>query len=121
MNPRFSVELISTGLLMRRLHPNDAAAICAYRSLPQVARYQHWTTFSLEDAAHLTKEQNMAEPNIPGTWFQFAIIKLATGNLIGDCGLHCWKEDPRQMEVGITLSPSHQGFRYADEAIECLL
>jgi RimJ/RimL family protein N-acetyltransferase len=52
---------------------------------------------------------------------QLAIVKAATGCVIGDCGLHCRKEDPRQMEIGITLAPRHQGRRYADEAVECLL
>jgi RimJ/RimL family protein N-acetyltransferase len=46
---------------------------------------------------------------------------MASGCLIGDCGMHCRKEESRQIEIGITLSPSHQGRRYADEAIRRLL
>lgn len=63
----------------------------------------------------------MAELNVPGTWFQLAIIKTDTGYLIGDCGLHCLKDEPRQMEIGITLAPRYQGRQYADEIAECLL
>jgi RimJ/RimL family protein N-acetyltransferase len=50
-----------------------------------------------------------------------AIVEAATRGVIGDCGLHCRKEDPRQMEIGITLSPQHHGRGYAAEAVECLL
>ena len=35
-------ELRSPRLLLRRLRRDDVAALCAYRSLPEVARYQSW-------------------------------------------------------------------------------
>jgi RimJ/RimL family protein N-acetyltransferase len=89
--------------------------------MPEVARFQYWESFGPVDAARLIETQLKAEPNVPGTWFQLAIVKTDTGCVIGDCGLHCPKDDPRQMEIGITLSPHHQGRRYADEAVECLL
>src|SRR5262249_55598443 len=65
--------------------------------------------------------QSAPQPGIPGTWFQLAIVSVATGEVIGDCGLHCRKDDPRQMEMGITLAPRQQGRGFADEAVECLL
>jgi RimJ/RimL family protein N-acetyltransferase len=121
MNQPFPDHLVSARLRLRRLHRDDADALCFYRSLPEVARYQSWETFGPHDASRLIETQSEAEPNIPGTWFQMAIIRATTGAMIGDCGLHCWKDDPRQMEIGITLSPRYQGRRYADEAMECLL
>ena len=121
MSQCFPHQLRSARLLLRRLHPDDAEALCAYRSLPEVARYQYWDCFCPDDAARLIEEQVGAEPNIPGKWFQLAIVKADAGCVIGDCGLHCHKEHPHQMEIGITLAPRHQGRRYADEAIECLL
>lgn len=117
----FPDRLSSPRLHLRRLRLEDAQAICSYRSLTDVARYQYWESFGLDDAARLIETQSTAEPNVPGTWFQLAIIKTDTGRLIGDCGLHCPKDDPRQMEIGITLAPRYQGHRYADETTECLL
>ena len=114
-------QLRSARLILRRLLPADAAALCAYRSLPEVARYQYWDSFGPEDAARLIADQATAQFNRPGNWVQLALIQTATGCLIGDCGLHCRAENARQMEFGITLSPGCQGFHYADEAIECLL
>jgi RimJ/RimL family protein N-acetyltransferase len=121
MSQPFPEHLSSARLLLRRLRVDDAGPLCAYRSLPEVARYQYWDSFGPDAADRMIDEQLKAQPNIPGTWFQLAIVNAATGCMIGDCGLHCLKEDPRQMEIGITLSPRHQGSRYADEAIECLL
>ena len=119
--PPFPNHLSSARLQLRRLRHEDAESLHAYRSLPEVARYQYWDSFGLDDAVRLIESQSGAQPNIPGTWFQLAIVNAATGSVIGDCGLHCQKRDPRQMEIGITLAPSHQGRRYADEAIECVL
>jgi RimJ/RimL family protein N-acetyltransferase len=121
MSERFPDQLTSARLLLRRLQRDDAGALCAYRSLPEVARYQYWESFGPDDAARLIESQSAAEPGVAGTWFQLAIVNAASGQMIGDCGLHCRKDDPRQMEIGITLAPRHQGRRYADEAVECLL
>jgi len=103
------------------LQNDDAAALCSYRSLPEVARYQGWDTFGPDDAARLIASQSQSEPGVAGTWFQLALVEKTTATLIGDCGLHCLSDDPRQMEVGITLSPSHQGQGYATEALRCVL
>ena len=121
MNQRFPDHLTSARLRLRRLLHGDAEALCAYRSLPEVARYQSWESFGADDAVRLIETQSAEEPNIPGTWLQIAIIEASSGIMIGDCGLHCRKDDPRQMEIGITFSPRHQGCGYAGEAVKCLL
>jgi RimJ/RimL family protein N-acetyltransferase len=115
------IPLSSPRLLLRRLQQADAAALCGYRSLPEVARYQGWETYGPEDAARLIDGQQDREPGVAGTWFQIAMVEKVTGLMVGDCGLHCLGEDPRQMEVGITLAPSHQGRGYATEALARLL
>lgn len=121
MNPRFPSLLPTRRLLLRRLQRNDAQALCAYRSLPEVARYQSWETFGPDDAARLLDDQQDRDIGIPGTWLQVAIVEAGTGQLIGDCGLHCLADEPRQFEMGVTLSPDRQGQGYATEALECLL
>jgi RimJ/RimL family protein N-acetyltransferase len=39
----------------------------------------------------------------------------------GDCGLHFRADEPRQVEVGITLDPARQGQGYASEALTAVL
>ena len=116
-----AVELLSPRLRLRRLRPEDAAAISAYRSLPEVARLQSWTTFSPADAARLVVEQNRIVPNTPGTWIQLALTTLKEGTIIGDCGIHFLKNDGRQVELGISLSPAYQGRGLAAEALAQVL
>lgn len=114
-------ELRAPRLTLRPLSAADAAAICGYRSDPAVARYQSWESFGPADAAALVDRQAGIQPGTPGTWFQLALVLSATGAVVGDCGLHCRREDPRQMEVGITVAAAHQGRGYATEAVAAVL
>ena len=104
MNAAF--ELLSPRLRLRRLRPDDAAAICAYRSLPDVARFQSWESFTPDDAARLIADQDRTAPNTPGTWLQLALTTVEDGTIIGDCGIHFLTGDERQVELGVTLSPA---------------
>ena len=117
----FHGPLLSERLLLRRLERGDAGALCSYRSQEIVARYQGWSSFGPEDATRLIENQLSMQPGIPGTWMQLAIVERTSGLMTGDCGLHCRKDDPRQMEIGLTLAPCFQRRGYATEAIECLL
>lgn len=109
-------ELRTERLLLRRLVAADAAPIAAYRSVPEVARYQSWHTFTPEDAERLIAEQRAVVPNTPGTWLQLAIV---ADRVIGDCGLHFI--DDAQVELGITLDPAYQGKGYAAEGLRAVL
>lgn len=114
-------ELSTPRLTLRRLGADDASALCAYRALPEVARFQSWESFTPDDAARLIASQVSLEPNTPGTWFQLAIVETASGHLIGDCGLHFRADEPQQVELGITLSPTHQGRGLATEVLARVL
>lgn len=120
-NQKFDKALSTPRLLLRRLHPEDVEALCRYRSLPEVARHQGWESFGTEEAKRLIESQCDAEPGVPGSWFQVAIVDQATNTMIGDCGLHCLSDESLQMEFGITLSPTYQGQGYATEALQTLL
>jgi aminoglycoside 6'-N-acetyltransferase len=105
-------------LSLRRFNAADAEAFAAYRSMPEVARYQSWDApVSLPDARRLVEEFASGDPTAPG-WFQYAID--LDGVLIGDLGLNL-HENLMQAELGFTLSPAYQGNRYATEAVRGLL
>jgi RimJ/RimL family protein N-acetyltransferase len=115
------LELRSPRLLLRRLCPEDAAALCAYRSLPEVARFQSWESFGPEDAGRLIASQAGLLPDTAGTWLQLAIEPLGFGEMVGDCGIHFRSDEPKQVELGITLASDHQGRGLATDALECVL
>jgi RimJ/RimL family protein N-acetyltransferase len=113
--------LKSPRLLLRPLCVEDASSIAAYRSLPEVARFQSWDSFGPADAARLIADQSRFIPGTPGTWLQLALVLLESATVVGDCGIHFRKDDPRQVELGVTLSPAHHGRGLASEALRCVL
>ncbi len=114
-------ELLSPRLRLRRLRQGDAQAIAAYRGLPEVALLQSWEFYGPAEAAALIAEQERTTPDTPGSWLQLALTLLDSGVLVGDCGIHFLQDDRRQVEIGITLSPAHQGRGLAAEAVGSVL
>ncbi len=116
-----SLQLSTDRLQLRRLRSEDAIVISAYRGLPEVARYQSWVTFGLEDATRLIAEQETIEPGDPGSWLQLLIVEAETEETIGDCGIHFRSDTRQQVELGITLDPRYQHQGFAQESLECVL
>jgi aminoglycoside 6'-N-acetyltransferase len=109
-------------LVLRRFDAGDAAAFSAYRSDPEVARYQSWKApFSLAQARDFIAEMAALHPDIEGEWFQFAATLRGSGKLIGDVALHVLEGDPGSVEIGYSLSPAHGGQGYAGEAVAALV
>ncbi|HSN18855.1 MAG TPA: GNAT family protein [Gammaproteobacteria bacterium] len=105
---------------VRDFSEKDLAEFARYRALPEVARYQSWERFGLEDARRLYAAQQTVTFGTPGSWHQVAITDKRDDSLLGDCALH-FLEDGRQMEIGFTLAPAHQGRGLAREAVGLLL
>ncbi len=114
--------LSSERLIIRRFRPVDASAFAAYRSDPEVARYQAWDCpFSLAQAERFIESVRNQAPGAPGSWFQFAVAIPPSGPLIGDCALRATRSDPRQAELGFTFATTYQGQGYASEAVATVL
>ena len=108
-------------LVLRSFEDRDAAPFAAYRSDPEVARYQGWEApFPMENAARFVADMIRARPGMPGAWYQVAIELKSTGEMIGDCAF-CTSEDGRQAEIAYTLARRWQGQGYAGEALTRLL
>jgi aminoglycoside 6'-N-acetyltransferase len=109
-------------LVLRPLAEEDLEAFAAYRSDPEVARYQSWSTpYPLERARQLLAEVAAARPGSPGAWCQLAILRKGEARIAGDVAFRALPEDARQGEIGFTLSPAHQGHGYAREAVARVL
>lgn len=110
--------LVSERLILRPLWPGDAPALAAYRSDPQVARYQGWELpYTLPDAQQLIAEMAGRIPGDEG-WVQIGLESRAEGVLIGDVALNT---SGQQAEIGVTLSAPMQGQGYATEALRALI
>ena len=113
-----SSELVTSRLVLRPLRLSDSAEVFAYRSDPEVARFQMWDPRDVKEVHSFIEDLRDLRPNTPDTWYQLAITLRESGLLIGDCGLHFPLKEPSQVEVGITLAPAHQRQGYATEALE---
>jgi len=101
-------------LLLRRFLPQDAEPFAAYRSDPDVARYQGWSApYPVADARQLIAEVSTMDGPRPGAWIQIAIER--DGALAGDVAVGL-DATAAIATIGYTLAPAHQGQGLAREA-----
>jgi len=120
-------EILTRRLELSRMAAADAAEVFAYRHLPEVRRFQTFEPESLADVERYIAGMQSSAFGDPGPWCQLAIRLRGEGQrigdrpLIGDLGARVTAEDPRQVEIGFTLAPAHQGHGYATEAVSGLI
>ena len=116
------INLKTTRLQLRPLQESDLVTFEAYRSDPEVARYQSWSPpYSLDEARAFLDEMKDAQPGTCGTWYQLAVERLEQPGLIGDCAFQVLPEDERQAQIGYTFAQAFQGKGFATEAVGRLL
>jgi RimJ/RimL family protein N-acetyltransferase len=114
------VRIETDRLVLVPITPADAEALFAYRSLPEVSRYQTWEPGSVAGAAAFIEGLADTPFDTPGTWFQLAVRLRDTDELVGDVGVH-FLEDGEQVEIGFTLAPAAQGLGLGTEAVTAVL
>ena len=117
-----SLTIHTERLSLRPLRAEDLPAFVAYRSEPEVARYQSWDErYAMADAEELLAAQQGVELGRPGEWLQLAAVARAGGELCGDCAVRIVADQPATAEVGVTLAPRHQGRGLASEALAAVM
>jgi aminoglycoside 6'-N-acetyltransferase len=101
---------------LRRLRTTDLAAFQAYRSIPELGRYQGWSSMSEPEALAVLSRMGEAPLFKPGDWVQLGIAEPQTDQLIGDIGIFLYA-DGLTSEIGFTLAPSAQGHGIATAAV----
>ncbi|MBN1437785.1 MAG: GNAT family N-acetyltransferase [Anaerolineales bacterium] len=112
-----NLRLTTSRLFLRPLEIRDAAGMFAYRSLPEVWRYQFWCPADEAEIRAYIRGQSALMPGTPGAWYSLAIVSRAEERMIGDIGAHVSADAPAEVEIGITLSPAFQKRGYALEAL----
>ena len=108
------------GGILRRLRRSDLGAFQAYRSIPELGRYQGWSPMSEAEALVFLVEMEATALFQPGQWVQLGIADPRTELILGDIGLRL-SEDSQTGEVGFTLAPSAQGRGVASAAVRAAL
>ena len=71
-------------LILRPFRDSDLESFAAYRSDPEVERYQGWEApYSVDKAAEFIAEMKHKQPAIQGEWYQLAIELIHSIHLIG--------------------------------------
>lgn len=113
--------ILTERLRLRRSRAEDAETISAYRSDPEVHRYQGWERLDPEGIGSEIEEMARRAPGAPGGWVQLSVEELESGRLVGDVGLSPADEEPGVIKVGYTIAPAFQGRGYATEAVGALV
>ena len=96
----------------------------AYRTDPEVGRWQGWQIMTGAQALAFLAEMHRAPLFEPGRWVQLGIALREPdvpggepGQLVGDIGLVLDAGDPARAEIGFTLNARWQGRGLASEAV----
>lgn len=105
-------------LYLRPMDLKDKESVFQYRSDPETYKFLSQTPQNVDDIARFI-QHSASTINVPGTWFQLAIIHRASTQLIGDIGLHFLNQDAQnnQVEIGYTLHKKSRGKGLATEAL----
>lgn len=113
-------RLVTDRLLIGPLSAADAEAMFAYRSDPEVGRYQGWMPATIDEVGAFIRENAKVAPGQRGSWMQLAIRLRDANTLVGDIGLH-FTANREEAEFGVTVAPAQQGQGYATEAVKAAL
>ena len=115
-----SEPIVTERLRLRRSVADDAEEISAYRSDPEVSRYQGWERTDPDGVRAEIQEMAARTPGEAG-WVQFSVLERESGRLVGDVGLSPAEGEPGVIKIGYTISPRFQGHGYATEAVDALV
>jgi aminoglycoside 6'-N-acetyltransferase len=113
--------LLADRLLLRPFAVEEVPVIVAYRREPSVARFQGWGVVDPREIERdLTAMSARTPCDVPGPWFQLAVVERATLAIAGDVGVRVLGEAHDTAEIGYTIAPAYQGQGYATEAVTAL-
>jgi RimJ/RimL family protein N-acetyltransferase len=113
----FSTMQIETDRLsIRYLRSEDLDDFYAFRSDPEVCRYQGYQPIERENARAWLADLETRQYGQPHQWVQIALELKSDGKVIGDIGLKP-ESDVRIVEFGISMSRDYQGRGLASEAL----
>ena len=107
-------------LTCRRIKDDDAPALHAIWSDPEVTRY-----FSLEPFQSIAETRKMMELlnllSAAGQGIRWAVVRNADGTILGTCGFHNYKPEHHRAEMGYELGHPYWGQGFMSEAVGAIL
>jgi ribosomal-protein-alanine N-acetyltransferase len=107
-------------LTLRWMDEGDIDAHFAVLSDPEVTRYWSGAPWTEREQAVKAIAETIAG-YADGSWLRFGVVLNATGELIGNAGLHRFFEQNRRCEMGYAFGSRHWGRGYASEALHAMI
>ena len=113
--PRLETER----LVLRKMTLDDAGAVFAYASDPEVTRYVPWETHrSVEDSrAFLALTERKYEGGEP----DWGMVYKGDGRFVGACGFVGWSREHARAEMGYVLNRRYRGRGLVPEAVRAMI
>jgi RimJ/RimL family protein N-acetyltransferase len=109
-------------LQLRWFEEGDFDSLLAIQSRPDVARWLYWDARGPDEVrASLDYKRRATSLAAKDDCVSLAVVRLDTGELIGDCSICLRSPEHRQGEIGFLFHPDHHGHGYATEAAGVLL
>ncbi len=107
-------------LILRKMSLDDAEAVFAYASDPEVTRYVIWETHrSIEDSEGFLRSVVESYENAEeATW---GIVYKGDRRFVGGCGIVGWDPAHARAEMGYVLSREYWGRGLMTEAVRAMI
>ncbi len=97
---------------------SDLEDFHSYRSNAEICKFQSFDAFTIEDSKEFIDKVKDLEFGTPGEWVQIGMEWKENGKLVGDLALCPAKDEPRNVEIGVTLNLNYRGKGFAIEAFK---
>ena len=109
-------------MIIRRFQSGDLDDVHEILSDPEVAKYEFWDTYGIEETREDLEIQGAVVPGTCGVWNEFAVeLKDGSGNaggkVIGNISFIMKDADQHQAEMGFHFNRAYHGKGYGKEAV----
>lgn len=112
------MNLETDRLILRNLRTSDLDDFYLYRSNPDVCKFQSFDPFTIEDCKEFIEDKKDLKFGTAGERVQVGIEWKENNRLVGDIALRVDKNEPRLVEIGVTLNREYQHKGVAIEAFK---
>ena len=112
-------------LFIRRFRTGDVQDAFEILSEPEVARYEFWDAFTLEETRADIEIQSAVRPGTYEVWNEFAVVlkpgENSEGKVIGNISFRLNDNVQRQAEIGFHFNVAFHGLGYGRESVHGLI
>lgn len=110
-----------TQIYLEKLTLDHLDSFHEYRRNPEVCKYQGYSPFTKQEASDFITGNLPIPIGSRGKWTQIGIYSSINNQLIGDCVSNFQQDEPRNVELGISINPAFQNQGLATDTTTTLM